>query len=270
MAWNRGEAKPVMVERKPRVALHGAIAAAVIVVGAVVAWLVLSRDEPKAARQEEASAPKGLIAEATPAPAPVAVVEPEAPVEKKAEKPVRKSYRHLTPEERERQYEKDLAETPIPANTNRTFRTGLEQVISWVFTVEPGDPPPPPLPPISDFDLVHFEEILDMRNKVKDGDDEATANAKETVDYVKGELKKFVEKGGQPDEFLQYYRDQLQNAYEKRRMAQEQFVEIAQGDPSLATPFLKEVNGRLAEEGIKPVVIPERMQKRLGIRIDAD
>lgn len=269
MAWNRPSANGPTIQKKRGLSpvvkglLGGGIVA--VVLGAAFYFLFSGDDAPAPSTKHQASR---TIKEATPAPAPKPVPEEEPAAKPKPEKPKPKSYRNLSPEEREKQYEKDLAETPIPANTNRTFRTGLEQLISWVFTVEPGDPPPPPLPMVSDFDLVHFEEILNLKNEAKKDDDEATVATKETVDYVKGELKKYVEKGGDPQEFLQYYRDQLDNAYQKRKMMQDQVVEIIKGDPSLAADYLKEVNARLAEEGIKPVVIPDRLLKRLGVKID--
>ena len=181
--------------------------------------------------------------------------------------PKRESLRDpgLSAEKQEEMYEKKLVETPIAeASTNRLFRTALEQVMGWVFTTQLGDMPPP-LPPIPDYDLVHLEEILNLKNTVQDTDTDRQANEKDIVDYVKKELKKFIDKGGDPEDFLKYYHDELKSAYAERSMAQERVMKIMQEDPAVAMEYMKEVNESLAAKGIKGVVLPERTLMRMGI-----
>ena len=171
--------------------------------------------------------------------------------------------KNLTEEQREEAYVKTLSEKEIPkASTNRLFRTGLEQVMSWVFTTEVGDMPPP-LPNISDFDIVHLQEILEIKNNVSDNDTDKQAEAKETVDFAKKELKKYLEKGGDPQEFLAYYHDQLKSAYQERKLAQEEVIKVLRTEPDLADDYLKKVNDQLSQRGIKGVVIPERLRLRI-------
>jgi len=178
------------------------------------------------------------------------------------------SLRSLPPKSRDEEYEKQLERESIPdATTNRTFRTGTEQILSWIFSTELGDMPPP-VPKISNFDLVHMQEILDLNNEVTNGDDEKTIDAKRSVQAAKDELKKYLEKGGNPDEFLEYYRDELQSAYLERKTAQQEVMMVLQGEPELASSFLKEVNNRLAKKGIKTIVISDRVQKRFGVKIE--
>ena len=209
-------------------------------------------------------------------PAKVVAVKPSRPVQKPTPqvKPVEKApepkknpapwrNKNLTDEQREEAYVKALSEKEIPkASTNRLFRTGLEQVMSWVFTTEVGDMPPP-LPNISDFDIVHLQEILEIKNKVSDTDTDKQADAKEVVDYAKKELKKYLDKGGDPQEFLAYYHDQLKSAYQERKMAQEEVIKVLRTEPELVDDYLKKVNENLSQRGIKGVVIPERLRRRI-------
>jgi len=166
-----------------------------------------------------------------------------------------------TDEQRTEAYAKMLAESPLPnTSSNRLFRSGLEQVMGWVFTTEVGDMPPP-LPRVPDFDIVHLKEILESKCEVKADDTAKQADAKNTVEFAKEELKKYLEKGGSPDEFLQYYHDQLKTAYLHRKMVMDQVMMTMRDDPDLAEDFLKEANKGLAEKGIKEVVIPERLRR---------
>ena len=189
--------------------------------------------------------------------APVATVTP----------PKRVAWRDpkLSEEQRLESYEKSLAESPLPnTSSNRLFRSGIEQVMGWIFTTEVGDMPPP-LPRIPDFDIVHLQEILDTKNEISESDTEKQADTKNTVDFVKAELKKYLEKGGDPDEFMKYYHDQLKTAHQHRQIVQDQVMKVLQEEPELAEEFLNDANKGLAEMGIKAVVIPERIKQRLGL-----
>ncbi len=162
-------------------------------------------------------------------------------------------------------YEKSLQESPLPnTSSNRLFRSGLEQVMGWVFTTEVGEMPPP-LPHVADFDIVHLQEILNSKCEIKDTDTEKEVDAKQTVEFAKEELKKYLEKGGTPDEFLAYYHDQLKAAFQHRRMVMDEVIKVMRDDPELGEDFLKEANKGLAEKGIKEVVIPERLRKSLQL-----
>lgn len=262
MAWNRpNEAAKPAPKKSPGV-MRGAIAGAAVVVIAAVCFFIFSGEEEKPAPKVEKKKPR-VVEEAKPAPAPL--VKPK--VEKKPEpkKPKSMSWRDrsLTPEQREAAYEKHLEEMPLPkASTNRLFRSSLEQVMGWVFTTELGDQPPP-LPRIPDFDYVHLQEILELKNDVNKTDSERSADTKRIVDFAKKELKEYVEKGGDPQEFLAYYHDELKSAYMERQMAQKEVMNILQTEPELADDYIKKVNEALTKKGIKGVVIPERVRLRI-------
>lgn len=152
----------------------------------------------------------------------------------------------------------------IPAGyTNRTFKTGVEQLMSWVFTTEVGDMPMP-IPAIGDEERKQLSTILLSKNEVKDGDSERTIFAKETVDYAKEEMRKFIEQGGDPDEFLQYYYSQLRHAFEFRNEAQQQYYDLQEEDPKLAEEFAQEVNKSFDEKGIKHILTEKDEQEEEG------
>ena len=246
----------------------GMLAGAIVVAAGIAAYIFMlppqQTDEKDTEHKEKRV---GRITEVTPS-APGAIPEePEVkpPKEEPKEPTLRQQMAGLSHEEKLAVIEQKLADTPIPPeSTNRTFRTGLEQVMGWVFTTEVGDAPPP-LPNLSNFDLVHIEEILDMQNPVRDTDSDKAADAKGTVDFVKKELKKFLEKGGDPQEFLAFYHSELKQAYQERQMVQQQAMQILKEEPDLVFDFLERANQGLADKGSKAAVIPKRVLMRYGL-----
>ena len=231
-------------------------------------WFLRSRPETAAMPDDTPLKSKAMPKEVAPAaPAKTPDPVPGPAMAKTPPAPKRESLRNpnLSDEKREELYARKLEETPIPeASSNRLFRTGLEQVIGWVFTTELGDMPPP-LPPLPDHDLVHLEEILELKNEVREIDTERQSDEKNTVAYVKKELKNFIAKGGNTEDFLKYYHDELKSAYAERSAAQERVMTIMHEDPAVAVEYMKEANEALASKGIKGIVLPERTLMRMGI-----
>ncbi len=270
MSWSKPEWNAPMGEKPARSAapkkcnsrLVGAIAGLIAVVGAFTAWFLLEPTSMPAPKPEPTKTVKPKRTE------PVAKAKssskPEAP-KKAAAHPAIPATRGVgtTAEQREAAYVKQLVETPLPnTSSNRLFRSGLEQVMGWVFTTGVGDMPPP-LPMIPDHDLAHLEEILNSKSAITEADTEKQADTKETVDFAKQELRKFLEKGGSPDEFLAYYHDQLKAAFERRRLVESQAIQVMQEEPELVDAFLEKANKDLARDGIKAAVLPERIRRRI-------
>ena len=111
---------------------------------------------------------------------------------------------------------------------------------------------------------------MENKNVVTEKDSDATADAKEVVDYVKKELKKYVDEGGDPQDFLKHYHDQLQEAHEQVKAAQEQMDKVLETEPEIAVDYLKKVNKSLAEKGIRGVVITERDRERYGLPAETE
>jgi len=249
----------------------GIIAGLIVVIGAGLAAFIIGRGARPARPQSATKPATKQIAEVTPQIVTQAVEVAETPTPKPKAKSAPKRNGpnlrdpKLSDAKRDALYEKQLADMPIaPESTNRVFRTGTEQVMGWIFTAEVGDMPPP-LPQISDFDLVHMQEILNMENPVRDTDSERAADAKETVDFAKKELKAYIEKGGDPQDFLQYYHDELKQAFRKRQEAQNQVLLVMKEDPDSALEYMEIVNKSLKEQGIKEVSVAPRTLKQYGI-----
>ena len=148
-------------------------------------------------------------------------------------------------------------------NHKSDFSTGVEQVMGWIFTTELGDSPPP-LPDLSAAERKRIVEILLAKNPVEEGDSEKSAEAKEMVSAAKRELMQYLKQGGDTDDFLTFYRNELVKAQEAREDAKRLVREVArEGDDEMTVQFLKEVNGKLAERGIKAVELPVKVRRRL-------
>ncbi len=273
MAWSKPEwnapmgAKPEQTptpRKHLNLRLAGVLAGVIVVLGAFTAWFVLDPGPQPAPAPEPKKTVKPKKSASRPVVKPKPMPKPEMP-KKAVAHPAAPGVRgaDITTEARETAYVKQLVETPLPNTfSNRLFRSGLEQVMGWVFTTEVGDMPPP-LPMIPDHDLAHLEEILNSKSAITENDTERQADAKETVDFAKQELKKFLEKGGTPDEFLAYYHDQLKVAYERRRLVESQAIQVMQEDPELVDAFLEKANKNLVKDGIKAAVVPERIRRRI-------
>lgn len=168
----------------------------------------------------------------------------------------------MTPKERldflyEEAKKRDVDFTP---STNRAFKTGVEQVMSWIFTTKPGDPPPP-LPQISIFDEVHLAEIIIADNPVLETDSDRVKECKKTVALAKKELVAYIKEGGNLEDFLTYYRDQLREAYHDFTTAKRKiFTAYLEGEDSeVCRVYAEQINAELAQKGIKQVKIPKAL-----------
>ena len=219
--------------------------------------------EPEAPKKPSALA-KEVKPAAAPKPLPAPVAETNAPPRPKAPLAYLKD---LSPEERRAEIRRLNEEKPIDLTqpTNRIFATGTEQVMAWIFTTNLGEMPPL-LPKLPDFELAHLQEILEHQNVVFEGDDEKTEDAKRTVDAAKEYLKKYIEKGGDPQSFLQFYRDELQQAFETRIKMQKQVMQVIREEPEIAAAFIDEVNAELDKKNIKHVRVPPHFKERLGLK----
>jgi hypothetical protein len=175
----------------------------------------------------------------------------------------------MTPEERLDFLYKEAEQKPInlEPSSNRTFATGTEQVMGWIFNTVPGDMPPI-LPQIPIFEEAHLTEILFNKNEIKDDDDERIVELKENVALAKKEMIKFIKEGGMPDEFLEYYRNILVDAHREFQSSQQEVFKMVKEDPEGAAAYLEMVNKRLDEKGIKHVRIPPKMAEKFGVILD--
>ena len=141
--------------------------------------------------------------------------------------------------------------------TNRVFKTGTDQLISWVCQVTPGDMPMP-IPPLSDEEKKNMLAILMSKIPSNEKDDERLSTLKEDVNFAKKEMASYIAEGGDPDEFLQYYFKELKRAFDYRNEIISQVNQIYEdGDRELAREFRKRANAILAERGIRTVPLSD-------------
>ena len=109
-------------------------------------------------------------------------------------------------------------------------------------------------------------QILTSPNIVDEADSEKAADAKRTVELAKKELRDYLLKGGDFDEFLAYYRGQLVQAHHQWQESQRVVIQACRDeDPEVARAMLDEVNKRLEKKGIKQIMLPPVFRKKLGI-----
>lgn len=274
MAWNGSENRgaqqaPMKTVKAPPSKWRGLAALALVVVaGGFAAWLVM-RPAANDDSSDEAARPS-RIAEVMPQVVTNVVAEVVPQEEDVGAKAVRErveKLKRMTPEERMEFLFEEAKNTPINFNvsSNRTFATGTEQIMSWIFTKQLGDPPPP-LPRISIRDEAHLAEILMAKNPVLDTDTERQKDAKQTVELAKKAAIEFIKEGGDIREFFTYYRDQLDQAHREYSEAQKSVIEMYRtegGDEELCRAYLDKVNEALEAKGIKKIALPEQVLERL-------
>jgi len=136
----------------------------------------------------------------------------------------------------------------------RPFKSGTEQLMSFVFNTQLGDNPIP-VPKIGKSE--NIQEILNTDISLYDDDPEKVERAKRNVAMAKQLLKEYVEKGGNVDDFIKYYREELFKIHVEWRDSQKEFITLLKaGDTTAADDYLKKQNKAFQERGIKPLVVP--------------
>ena len=141
---------------------------------------------------------------------------------------------------------------------SNVFRTGCEQVMAWIFACERGNMPPI-LPNVTIRDEQQFIDIFTKPLETTEGEDERTKDAKESVEFAKKELFAYLKEGGTVQDFLKFYREQLMNDFHERNDAQRMAMDMYRNgeDKAVCDAFVKKMNERLAEKGIRQFDIPE-------------
>lgn len=267
--WNRptGETTTAKPAAKSPSMMKGVIVGAVAVVVGVVCIFAFSGKSEKPV--EKGDKERGRIKEVTPAAAPKAE-EPVDPQED-AKRKRREMLKKMTPDQRADFLLAELKKKPIDLTprTNQAFRTGTEQVMSWIFTSKLGDMPPP-LPRLPVRDMLHMAEILIADNPELPTDSDKVKDAKQIVQEAKRELREYLKQGGEIEDFFSYYHNQLTQAHNEWRESNKAVIDACRNDPGIAQDFCKEVNKRLAEKGIKPVKLPVKLLEKQGIEVIED
>ncbi len=247
--------------------LRGILAALFVVIGAGIAWWLVSRPtnvepEPKGAETTTATQPHPAS---------------KAPNANKADKPVAPlkaenadataPEREMTPEEIEAEerrkdplYDRHHIVAKMPL-----VKEPIEQLMLTVFETELGDMPPM-LPAIPAFDEVRFNKLVNLQTLPEEGDSKEALLSKELVNQVKAELAKYLKEGGTTSGFLAYYVNELDSAFRERETCKEmQMKSMKTDDPEVAREMYFKINERLAAKGIKPLTLTKRQKAHLGI-----
>ena len=258
--------RPVL-SAKGKSPLRGICAALFVVIGAGIAWWLLSRSanvkpEPKGAETTTATQPHP----ASKAPNANKADKPVAPL--KAENAVATTpEREMTPEEIEAEerrkdplYDRHHIVAKMPL-----VKEPIEQLMLTVFETELGDMPPM-LPAIPAFDEVRFNKLVNLQTLPEEGDSKEALLSKELVNQVKAELAKYLKEGGTTSGFLAYYVNELDSAFRERETCKEmQMKSMKTDDPEVAREMYFKINERLAAKGIKPLTLTKRQKAHLGI-----
>lgn len=242
--------------------VRGAVAGVLIVVAASVGWMVLknSTSGAPATQSEGKSVPKR---KSTKEASPVVRNAAEVSVAAKTElgSPTASNADATIQDEPPAQTNEAQTAVATSKGPRPTFKTGVEQVMSWIFTTELGSAPPP-LPNLSRKDMQNIVAILLSKNEVSEEDSEKVAMAKDVVEQAKKELKQYLKDGGDPQSFLSFYHGELKKAHAEWQDAQKLVMQTIKEDGAeVGVALAKELDKRLAEKGIKPVKIPPKYRK---------
>jgi hypothetical protein len=228
---------------------RGLVAAAIVVLGAaLVMWWMTQGEEKKV--EEKADKKERVVNEKKVEKRPTVVVKKDEGV--KGDSKIDEALANIGNLEKPKIKVRELSPEEWLRITNRVFKTGTEQLMSIVFSTEPGDMPMP-IPPISDEDKQNIISILISKNPINESDSEKIKLCKENVALAKKEMVEYLKEGGDPDDFLRYYFQELKSAFELRNAAVDQIRETWEGDPELGRQFLEKVNEKFANEGIKSI-----------------
>ena len=141
---------------------------------------------------------------------------------------------------------------------SNAFHSGAEQVMAWIFSCELGSPPPP-LPIVNIRNEQHLYDILFTKLEEAENDSERTKEAKRSVEEAKKELCEYIKQGGEVQDFLKYYREQLLQAHHEYCDARKLIMDAYKDGESreFAEELTAKINERLEAKGIKPVELPE-------------
>lgn len=147
----------------------------------------------------------------------------------------------------------------------RPYGNATEQVLVNIFMREVGDPPPPEtMLNLPERERKNLIGLLVSKTEITDQDSEEMSIAKEVLQAAKKEMLAYLKDGGTADEFLQFYYDKLESAYEERKTANVMLMKALKEEPELAVEFAEKINAGLREKGIKEVSLPPQFLKRTG------
>lgn len=255
---------------------HGvALFVLLLLVIILIASIAIFASRDKGPEQSNEATKPNMIAEVAPAAlVPVQEIQPAVTNVKK---------RVITPEEQKKLRPGDEGFDPAAHPTilvmkpkekqeeNLPYRNATEQALLWIMNCEPGDAPLPLLA-LPQGDMKRMAEILMDKCELEEGDSEWTKEQREQLRYAKEEMRKYIKDGGDPNSFLKYYHDQLEAMHLERSIALDSVMTLLRegGNDDIAEDYLKTVNKRLLDKGIKPIQLSRKKLERHGIKSNHD
>jgi len=146
------------------------------------------------------------------------------------------------------------------------YKTPLEQSLGILFTTKLGSPPPM-LPNITAISTP--ERLQKFLDTAMEYDKDAPAAVNENrimMQQVKDELKRYLEEGGSPEGFVEFYQNELRVAHDEWKTAQKMLIEMSRGgeDPEVMRQFRDKANEILGKRGIKPLAVPPFVRASMG------
>lgn len=280
MSWNGSDGKSVtdcpkgarrdIGQKAGKRVTVGLLTAVVAIVGVGVYFAM--RDRSMDVTKKNSDGHRAMIAEVTPSISTNAVQKSavNVPSRQGKSKSRREAMKGLTSDQRYEYIVAEFKNRRLPeASSNRYYRTSIEQTMGWVFTTRIGAMPPP-LPPVSVRDREHLAEILISDIPIADSDDEVVKDHKEMLRLAKKEMIEFIKQGGEPEEFLEYYHDQLKQANMKYNEARRSVIETVRENPDIAEEYIKRVNAQLKEQDIMSVRLPTTFLEEHGVHIEKE
>jgi hypothetical protein len=128
------------------------------------------------------------------------------------------------------------------------FKTATEQALDVIFNTPVGSSPPPLIMlDIPRYELDKLGDILLQVDKYDKEDSDKVKERKLMVQRAKEEFKKFIDKGGKPRDFLDYYYNELQRCNLIWEESQRVAVEAARfEEPEIARELVEAINRKLA------------------------
>jgi hypothetical protein len=131
--------------------------------------------------------------------------------------------------------------------------SGAERVLNMVFSSKLGAPPPP-IFQIPFKESTNLIEILKRDIIVYDDDTQATIEWKENLAYAKNLLKEYIQQGGEVENFITYYQNELAKAFYERQELQQLYSELLKaGNTEMSDQYFTLANEELAKKGYLPL-----------------
>ena len=260
--------KPAKPAANSALAAKLLVVGAIVVVGALVAWMALSPNSDGGSSDSGEPRKRGAIKEVTPNASAGQDVSKGSSLDGGA-RPRREVASSDARSVAEGSSGDETAEsgdaTEERLRPGPVFTQGTDQLISMATSV-PADVPIPPLPVMSDADTDRFIETLSAPLEIKDDDSEDVRKIKEQVQSVRQEIANIMRDNPSMSlsQILNDHRDLANHQTECRAQVVSEINDlVSEGDIEGARRLRDIMNLALQQLGVPEVTMPVTVQERL-------